>query len=297
MQRHLARLGGVLAAALLWCGTAAANPIERASFAYAPVNDTTLFYRQKGDGPPALFLHAFLVNSDLWLDQINGLQDACRCIALDMRGFGRSEPSSAERLDPYLYAEDVLAFLDALGISEPVHLVGMSVGAFIAGLAYEAAPERVASLTFISAAFDFQRDPTYERYQKEMARLAVVEGKDAVFRRFDEYIDGSAATLHSRARYKTMLLDTRTEMIVAYLTGAGQTGPRPDLPAKIKAPVLIPVGEQDVVMTPQKADAMAASFPNARVIEIAKAGRLLSIESPNELNAALRAFWREAEGR
>lgn len=256
-----------------------------------PVRGSTWAYRDKGAGPPALFLHSFLLNSNLWTDQLNGLADLRRCVAPDMRGWGASEPVTDTQLDPNQYASDVVEFLDALNIREPVDLVGLSVGAFIAGLVYEKIPDRVASLTLISGTFDFKRDVVYERYQQEMARLVTVEGKDALFRRFDEYIDSPMASLHRRARYHQMLLDTRTEMIVAFLTSTGRNAPRPDLPAKIRVPVLLPVGTDDVVITPERADQMARTFPNARVVRLKGAGRLLPLESPEEFNGALRELW------
>lgn len=259
------------------------------------VNGTELYYREAGDGAPVIFLHAFLLNSHLWLDQLSGLSDYCRCIAVDLRGFGQSAPYTETYLDPYVYAQDVIAFIEAQDFDEPVHLVGMSVGGFIAGLVYDQAPEKVASITLISALFDWEPDPAYARYQQTMARLAVVEGKGAVFRRFDEYIDGPAASLHTRARYKSMLEDTRTEMMVALLTNSGTTEPRPDLYDKITVPVLLPVGTEDTVVSVERANAIAAKFKNAQAVKIKDAGRLLSLENADALNEALRAFWRNVD--
>lgn len=257
----------------------------------ASVRGVSWAYRDKGSGPPAVFLHSFLLNSNLWLDQLHGLGDIRRCIAPDLRGWGESEPVTDAHPDPVAYAQDVVEFLDRIGVDGPVDLVGLSVGAFIAGLVYEKIPDRVASITLISSTFDFKRDPIYERYQQEMARLVTVEGKDALFRRFDEYIDSPTASLQRRARYHQMLLETRTEMIVAFLTSTGRNSPRPDLPATIKVPVLLPVGTDDVVITPDRADQMARAFPLARVVRLKGAGRLLPLESPEELNTALREFW------
>ena len=259
------------------------------------VNGTELYYREAGDGAPVIFLHAFLLNSHLWLDQLSGLSDFCRCIAVDLRGFGQSAPYTETYLDPYVYAEDIIAFIEAQDFDEPVHLVGMSVGGFIAGLVYDQAPEKIASITLISALFDWEPDPAYARYQQTMARLAVVEGKGAVFRRFDEYIDGPAASLHTRARYKSMLEDTRTEMMVALLSNGGATKPRPDLYDKITVPVLLPIGTDDTVVSVERANAIGSKFKNARVVKIKDAGRLLSLENADALNSALRDFWRDID--
>lgn len=263
------------------------------STATVTVNGTDLHYRVAGDGAPVVFLHAFLLNSRLWHDQLNGLQGECRCFAVDLRGFGQSAPYAETYLDPYVYADDIAAFIEAQNFEEPVHLVGMSVGGFIAGLVYEKLPKKIASITMISGFFDWTTDPTYSRYQNEMARLVVVEGKSALFRRFDEYIDGPATPLHARARYKSMLEETRTEMIVAFLGNGGTTQPRPDLYDKIDVPVLIPVGTEDVVLSRERAKQEKKKFKNARVVEIDNAGRLLPLENADALNDALKTFWRD----
>lgn len=277
-------------------GLAPANAADIRTGSIA-VNDTVLHYREAGDGAPVIFLHAYLLNSHLWLDQLSGLSDVCRCIAVDLRGFGESAPYTATYLDPYLYADDIISFIEALNIDEPVHLVGMSVGAFIGGLVYDKAPDKVASMTIISAPFDWKPDPVYARYQQTMARLAVVEGKDAVFRRFDEYIDGPTTSLHMRARYKSMLEDTRTEMLVAHLINGGATKPRPDLYDKIDVPVLLPIGTADSVVSLDLTEEIRKKFDDARIMEIENAGRLLSLENADALNKALRDFWQDIEAK
>src|SRR6476661_7463486 len=52
---------------------------------------TRLFYREWGTGRPAVFLHSWAVNADLWQYQMIHLADrGVRCIAYDQRGHGRS---------------------------------------------------------------------------------------------------------------------------------------------------------------------------------------------------------------
>lgn len=255
------------------------------------VRDAMWGYRSKGSGPPAVLLHGFFLHSAVWLDQLDGLSDIRRVIAPDLRGWGSSEPVTDNPLDYSQYAADIVTFLEAIGVEGKVDLVGMSATAFIAGLVYEQIPDRVASLTLISGNFALGSNPAYKRYQQELARLIVVEGKDVLFRRFDEYIDGPVNSLHARARYKQMILDNRTEMFVAFLTGTGLNKGRPDLPGKVRVPVLLPVGTADIVFTPEDVERMSSGFPDARVVQIETAGRLLPLESPAELNQALREFW------
>src|SRR3989304_5962559 len=67
----------------------------------ARVNGNMLFYRESGEGPPAVFIHGFPLDHSLWLDQLKGLAHVRHCIAPDLRGFGRSEPM----VDPVLAME------------------------------------------------------------------------------------------------------------------------------------------------------------------------------------------------
>jgi pimeloyl-ACP methyl ester carboxylesterase len=261
------------------------------------VDDVVWAYRDKGKGPVAVLLHPYIGDSTLWLDQINGLKDVRRIIAPDLRGFGMSEPVTDQHIDSKRLSSDLITFLDAIGVKGKVDLVALSGSGLLAGLFYEKAPDRVASMTLMSTAFDWTLDAAYQRYQADLARLVVVEGKEPVFRRFDEYIRGNGASLAARARYKTMLLNMRSEMIVATLTNMKLAVPRPDLPAKIKVPVLFPIGTQDSVITDDRVNKIKGDFPDARVAQIQSAGRLLPLEAPEKLNEILRTFWTGAAKR
>ena len=73
-----------------------------------------------------------------------------RVLLYDLRGHGRSErtPAGYTTLDA---AADLLAVLDASGVTEPVYLAGNSYGGLVAARTALAAPERVAGLALIEA--------------------------------------------------------------------------------------------------------------------------------------------------
>lgn len=257
------------------------------------VGTHTIHYREAASATTqrtAVFVHAFLTDSRYWLDQLQGLHDLRRCIALDQLGFGQSDPLIVDRIEPEVYAGQLLDFIDALGLDEPVDLVGFSGGAIVAAVVAERAADRISSLVLSSSAFTTGPDEPYRRYQQEMARLVIVEGKDALFRRFSEYIFGHSPSLIARARYKTMLEAASYEMFVAMLTGQTLAA-RPDLPTRIRCPVLLPVGEEDAVVSAAHAEELARLFPHATVARIPASGRLLALENPAAFNDAIRRFW------
>ena len=93
------------------------------------VNGVCLHYAALGEGKPALLIHGNGEDHDLFFTQIRQLTEAgYRVYAPDSRGHGANPP-----LPEYHYAdmaEDVFAFIRALGLSKPA-LYGHSDGGII----------------------------------------------------------------------------------------------------------------------------------------------------------------------
>ena len=115
------------------------------------VNGIDLYNLDEGEGPPVLLLHGFPDSARLWRNQFPALVEAgYRCIAPDLRGFGRSD--RPEDVDAYFMlnvTEDLAALLDHLEIDK-AHVVGHDWGAG-AGWAFASFyPQRVTSLVVLS---------------------------------------------------------------------------------------------------------------------------------------------------
>ena len=96
---------------------------------YANAKDgTDLYYKDWGKGAPVVLLHGWPLTGDTFDDAALRLaENGCRAIIPDRRGFGRSD----QPWDGYDYdtlADDVAAVLDDAGVTEPVALVGFSMG-------------------------------------------------------------------------------------------------------------------------------------------------------------------------
>jgi len=269
---------------------------------YIGVRDTNLFYQERGRGPLAVFLHGFMMDHTLWLDQLNDLAQSHRCVAIDQRGFGRSEPISAEVLNLDDYVEDVAALIGALG-EERADLVGFSMGGTIALKLWEKHPARVRSLSILSTGFGpppgsppLQRRPGEQgtkEYLEGNADKAVFKGKQVLFLQFNDYIfgpSGGRASLMARARYKSMFEGTRTDMQVATFRTMQQSNNLRPVFARIDVPIQLLAGELDI-FTPDMAREVASTNPNASVAVLPGVGRLAPIEDPPEFSKALERFW------
>ncbi len=116
------------------------------------LGDITLNVQRMGAGPPVLLLHGFPDSLALWREVAPRLVAAGHeVIVPDLRGYGESDAPVGRReysMDRIL--ADLLGLLAALGIQEPVHVVGHDWGAVVAWSLALAHPARVRSIVVVS---------------------------------------------------------------------------------------------------------------------------------------------------
>jgi pimeloyl-ACP methyl ester carboxylesterase len=102
-------------------------------------------YLDVGDGPAALFLHGFPLNSFQWRGAIPQLSMMRRCIAPDFLALGYTEVSEGQSVGPQAQLSMLIDLLDGLSISS-VDIVANDSGGAIAQLLVTRYPDRVKSL-------------------------------------------------------------------------------------------------------------------------------------------------------
>ncbi len=94
----------------------------------APV---TLHYEEEGSGPPLLLVHGLGESSFTWHDVVPALAARFRVIALDLKGFGRSDKPEDDAYGADDQAALIANFIVSRGL-ENVTLVGHSFGGTVA---------------------------------------------------------------------------------------------------------------------------------------------------------------------
>ena len=118
-------------------------------------NGVELAYVMEGTGRPLLLIHGFPLTRQIWDDQLSGLNDIARMVAVDLRGHGDSQadPGLFSNPDPYtmqMLAADCAGCLTELGVHEPVVVCGLSMGGYVALNFVHQYPERVAGLVLVA---------------------------------------------------------------------------------------------------------------------------------------------------
>ena len=267
---------------------------------YARVNGTMLYYREAGQGRLALFIHGFPMDHSVWLDQLAGLAHVRHCVAVDLRGFGRSDPVVEPTLSMEVLADDLAELIDALG-SDQADVIGLSMGGFVALALWELRRGVVRTLTLADtrAAAD---SPEAREKREQSIEMILEQGREAMAAAMIHSLLAPEASAHVRARLRSMVEGTRYESMVAALLGMRDRADRTDLLPTINVPALVIGGEEDASCPPSQMRALAQAIPGARTVIVPGAGHLTPVERPESVNEALielfegrKVVWRRPE--
>ncbi|MDM5155194.1 alpha/beta hydrolase [Bacillus sp. DX1.1] len=92
-------------------------------------NNVNLYYEDKGNGTPILFIHGVWMSSRFFQKQMPYFSEKYRSISVDLRGHGQSSHVETGHTIS-TYAHDLHAFIEALSLKNVI-LVGWSMGAFV----------------------------------------------------------------------------------------------------------------------------------------------------------------------
>lgn len=255
------------------------------------VSGAELAVEDRGAGSTLVLVHGFPLDHTMWSHQVAELSKSRRVLAPDLRGFGGSTVSEGQ-VTMRQFARDLADVLDALEITEPVALAGLSMGGYVAFQFWQEFSRRLAALVLCDTRAGADTP------QGAADRLAAA---DRVVRDGPESLaDGMIPKLFSPSTRQAQpdLVDSlrRTMLgnprhgIAAAARGMAE---RPDMTsrlAQIACPVLVVVGSDDSISPPGEMRAMAAAIPNSRVVEIPQAGHMAPLEQPGAVNRAIEDF-------
>jgi non-heme chloroperoxidase len=127
------------------------NTGEKTHNTITVADGTVIYYKDWGAGQPVVFSHGWPLSADAWEDQMFFLASrGYRCIAHDRRGHGRSsQPWNGNDMDTY--ADDLAALVEALDLTNAVHVGHSTGGGEVARYIGRHGTKRVAKAVLIGA--------------------------------------------------------------------------------------------------------------------------------------------------
>jgi pimeloyl-ACP methyl ester carboxylesterase len=249
-----------------------------------------------GSGPPVVLIHGQGGSWQFWLRSLPSMARGCRVIAVDLAGFGDSDPIAGGDV----FAEHVATIRDLMGdldLAEAV-VVGHSMGGLVSIRFTCEYPDRVAALALVDAG----GSPMGPK------RLALILAAFRIFnvvfgiRRISELVAGTgwllrllfAAALGDRRSMSTdlgreifprMASPGFIKTMEAAAVAVGEATPE-----RILCPTLVVWGAKDRILLASAGRALTERIPNASFVALAGVGHCPMIEAPAEFATLITDF-------
>ena len=233
------------------------------------VNGYAVRYVVAGEGEPVVLVHGLSGSTRWWSRNVPALAEHYRVYLVNLPGFGTIRRPGRRRFVLAEAASWLLAWMEAVGL-ESVHLVGHSMGGYLALKIAARRPDSVRKLALV--------DPA-----------GMPQGRTML---------GHLGPLLFAARYATpaflpvLARDALYAGPVTLLRAARDLlaeDVRGDL-RRVRAPTLLVWGEKDPLIPPSAGGLMRAEIPDSRLLVIEGAGHNPMFDRPQEFDRALLAF-------
>ncbi|HTO43878.1 MAG TPA: alpha/beta hydrolase [Burkholderiales bacterium] len=256
-------------------------------------NNITMNYDQQGSGEPLVLIPYLAADYACYAFQVAEYSKHFTCISVDLRGTGETDkPDGVYSTE--LFADDVAAFMQALGIGK-AHVSGLSLGA-AAGMWLAAKyPDRVKSLSLHSGWH--QSDPYLKVVVQGWQVMAkaigsvpemVIQGifpwcfTPELYAAKPDYIKALSDFVRGRPAQPLDAFIRESNAVIAHDAQA-QVG-------KIRAPTQITFGRHDMVTSTRFADPIKAGIKGSELLIFEGCSHAPIYEKVDEFNQKTLAF-------
>ena len=249
------------------------------------IEGVEIYAEEDGEGSPALvFLHYWGGSRRSWSQVIATLSNRFRCIAIDLRGWGRSGRNTDD-FSLLAQANDVQGVIEALKLKDFV-LVGHSLGGKVAQMV---AGRRLPGLRSVILVAPAPPTPLLAPEEQKKTMLTSYTTPDGIVGAIIA-VTQRPLTIEQRLQMTEDSLGGAQGAKVAWLT-QGMALDISDQTALINVPVCVIAGSEDRI---EKEAALRAAFlpliPNAKFEIIEGVGHLPPLEGPEEVAKAISGF-------
>ncbi|MEH0845379.1 alpha/beta fold hydrolase [Micromonospora sp. CPCC 205711] len=273
---------------------------------HVTVDGRRVRHRIDGDGPPVLLLHGIGRTLRDFTEQHELLARGFRVYSVDLPGHGGSLPMAGACTLAAL-GRFVDHYLDAVGVDQPVHVVGNSLGGAVAMRFAADHPDRVASLALVGSA-GFGQEVTIALRLMALRPLARLLSRPSrgIARRTERAIfaDPAFATDERIAHALEVARQPYAGRVLRELvTDLGTVrGVRPQWReelltevARHDIPTLVVWGDRDLILPATHLDAARQRFPRAHTHLFTGCGHMPQIERAEQFHRLLVDFLATAE--
>jgi len=253
------------------------------------VNDQ-IYFEVRGSGPPLILLVGLTQDVTLWNGFVDELARYHLVVALDPRGAGRST-AKIEGLSTDVMAADALEVMDKLEIGR-ADVLGFSMGGMVAQVLAARHPERVGKLALVSSAARLggvAKTAIRGVIQLFASDNCIAFANDIMMPWLlgEKALEEGALVLAMAERRFIPTFEGFVAQVKALETHDGS-----ELLPRIDSPTLCICGEEDALIPPREAKAMAKAMPHAQYVELPGVGHMCPMEAPDSFLQMVLEFFK-----
>ena len=248
-----------------------------------------LFFKEKGIGPPLVFIHGFCETHEIWNDFVDRFTTDFRVLTPDLPGFGKSEmlptPFTIDDV-----GNTVARWLMDLQISSAL-IIGHSLGGYVTLSLTALHPELVLSFgLFHSTVF-----ADSEEKRENRNRIIQFVQKNGVQPYIDTFVPGLFFDKSSPALQTVHDIASQTELqpLIGYLQAMRDRPDRSGLLLNNGNPKILIAGMEDTWVPIQIYREMAKMAQNSNLFEMKDTAHMGFFEAKNECQMVTKRFAHE----
>ncbi|MFX1572969.1 MAG: alpha/beta fold hydrolase [Promethearchaeota archaeon] len=255
------------------------------------VNDINIYYEIHGEGFPFIMILGLSCDVNWWSPEvIKAIAQSFKTIVFDNRGVGRTDkPEIAYSIK--MFADDTIGLMDVLNIQK-AHILGFSMGGFIAQEITLNYPERVANLILCSThcggskslppsneVMNFLINPPEDNIDLINGFIPLLFTKT--------FIENSPEFIES---YKQQMLKIPIQLSSHHRQLQAMSFNAARRLKEIEKPTLILQGKEDILIPPGNAEILAKGISGAKLIMLENAAHLFFQPEPQRVVKLIKEF-------
>jgi len=253
-----------------------------------------LYCETRGEGPAIMTLNNFFMTTPTWRVFTDELAQSYCVISYDLCGHGQSTHPEQYPASWAEHVADVIGLLDALEI-EKTYLISTSVSTVLARDVALAHPDRVKGIVLAGPCLGPKGMRRHRQVQRAWLLTLEHHGQAALYAHLYPEVFGAdmneeLGTPGFLGLRESFLAVTNAKDLANGLNLAMKGETSPELLARIEAPTLVIIGDDDILLSLTGAKELAEKFPNGSYEIMPGAGHLPFLDDSSGFQAIVRKF-------
>jgi len=268
-------------------------------YKFININNINIAYLEEGRGQPVILVHGFASSSHTWLSLVKLLPSGFRYIALDLKGFGRSDKPRDKNYSAYDQARILTEFINELDLDNVI-IIGHSFGGIVSlvSLISNNIKNRVSGLILVDTVAYFDHIPDFIAKLRipvfGMLGLERLSPRELVLQVLEKvFYDRSKITEEMISRYAENLALPGAKRSIIRSASQFVSKDMKHIHEKfnqISVPALIISGGNDRLIPVEESYALKRELPNVRLEVIPQCGHSPQEECPQETTEIISEF-------